>query len=329
MSVPASSRAQLFRSRAWCITYFPIGDDISMVQLISYINEHTEKENHGITYMIAGLEKCPTSGKVHYQGYVYFKNAKTLTAVKKQLGNAHYEAARGTPLESKTYCSKDGQYHEYGSCPLSQVEKGDESRAMYTLAIGLAEQDRMEELKSYSPSLYLRHYSTFQRIAISKLRPPNDLTKPTGIWLFGLSGSGKSYLTRNLGYSLYDKLLNKWWDGYQLQPIVLLDDLDPKNTMHLHGMLKRWCDQYSFTCETKGGIKTYRPPCIVFTSQYTIERCFQDSSETIEAISRRCQQFEITKENRIIMLSVIKNLVEQFVTRAQFISPSLDETIPT
>ena len=49
------------------------------------------------------------------------------------------------------------------------------------------------------------------------------------------------------------KLSNKWWDGYQSQKVVIMEDVDKETIKFLHHHLKIWSDRWGFIGETKGG----------------------------------------------------------------------------
>ncbi len=84
-----------FRSRCWSLT----------------INNYTEKD---LTQLHTVFEICDDfacqeekskSGTPHIQGYIYFRNDKAESVVRKMIPRGHWEPAR-KPIALKQYCSK-------------------------------------------------------------------------------------------------------------------------------------------------------------------------------------------------------------------------------
>lgn len=70
-------------------------------------------------YAVLGLERCPTTGTPHIQGYVIFKKKYRLTQLKKyspQGQRAHWEpqSVYSTPAQASDYCKKEGDFKEFG-----------------------------------------------------------------------------------------------------------------------------------------------------------------------------------------------------------------------
>lgn len=123
------------RIRSWCLT----------------LNNPTEEEIESLKGLNPRLFKCAIfaheigeeTGTPHIQGYVQFVNARTLTAVKKIVGNrAHLEVSRGTPFEAYSYCEKEDREDAiiYGEKP-AEVELSDWERILIAVENGESDLD--------------------------------------------------------------------------------------------------------------------------------------------------------------------------------------------
>lgn len=86
------------------------------------LNNHTFEEmsymldNISAKYWCFGFE-VGEQGTPHMQGYIQFHNPKEFSVVKALIPRAHIEPARGTPASNIDYCSKDGEFYEFGDRP--------------------------------------------------------------------------------------------------------------------------------------------------------------------------------------------------------------------
>lgn len=78
---------------------------------------------HRATYLCYGVEVCPKTDRMHHQGYLYFQDCKTKSSVIKKLKPNHVEICEGTVEQNITYCSKDGDFHEFGERPVDNGQK--------------------------------------------------------------------------------------------------------------------------------------------------------------------------------------------------------------
>lgn len=56
--------------------------------------------------LVIGEEICPTTGKLHFQGYVRFGSNKRFSWWKNQFPSVHVEVRKGTEVEASEYCRK-------------------------------------------------------------------------------------------------------------------------------------------------------------------------------------------------------------------------------
>jgi len=250
--------------------------------------ELTLEQVHQLTkadYTVGQLE-CGESGTLHFQFFQFFKSQVRLAHYKKTLPAAHCEPVQVDNGAAK-YCMKEdtrvqGPW-EYGTKPIQRNSKTDWQEVYLN-----AKRGRLEDIPA---DIRVRCYSQLKKIEKDHL-VVKDSNHLRGVWIYGPSGVGKSRSARRDYPDAYPKLCNKWWDGYQGQKNVIMDDIGPEHKV-LAQQLKIWSDRYGCILETKGGALTSTYENFVVTSQYTIEEIFGDDKKTIEALRRRFKVIHI------------------------------------
>jgi hypothetical protein len=247
-------------------------------------------ERKQITYMVVGRESGE-SGTAHLQGYMHFKHAITFSALKRLLPSVHIERARGTGAENLAYCSKDGDFFEIGELP---KEAGDSGAAVWSSILSAAESGNWTWIKREYPRIWI----AFRERLLSMRVPRTGVIDGDTMneWWVGTTGTGKSRLAwEKYGEICYQKQLNKWWDGYDAQPVVIIEEWSPKNEVTASA-LKIWADRYPFTAQIKGGtLQKIRPTKIIVISNYRLVDCFPDTRDA-EPIARRFIEREFPKD---------------------------------
>lgn len=259
------------KSRGYCYTLPNYSEeDYSLLKVVECL------------YKIIGKEICPTTQTPHLQCYFYFKNARQFSAVKKLLaGNGHIEAAKGTPQENKTYCSKEGSFEEVGECP-SQGQRNDISDAINTMkehGVKRACEEHPEVMVKYHRGML------FVRDQVCPIKPRDFKTHL--IVLVGPTGTGKSKMAAAIsGSDVYYKPRGEWWDGYQQQNTVIIDDF--YGWMQFDELL-RLADRYPHKVPYKGGFHEFNSHVIFITSNILIDDWykFEKYQERQPALLRR------------------------------------------
>jgi len=259
------------------------------------LNNYTEVEYEEVSriecvYCIVGKEKGE-EGTPHLQAFFQFGSLKSLKQLKAQVARAHWEATKGSIDQNVAYCSKEGDFIERGVRPLSQKAKGDGEIKRYEDAIEACKRGCLEDIPA---DLLTRHYNTYKKMKAEFQVAPTPLDGSlVNEWLVGPAGSGKTSKAFKENPGAYLKGLNKWWDGYTDQDVVIIDDMDPYHKA-LAQEFKVWAHHYPFPAETKGGSLCIRPKKIVVTSNYNIDQIWEDET-TREAMHRRFKEQYIFK----------------------------------
>lgn len=235
----------------------------------------------GAEYTVYGKE-VGASGTPHLQGFLKFKNARTLLSVKKKLPRAHLEAARDVHAAIE-YCKKDGDYVEFGVPP--QKNGGDTREEL------AAKNKRLRD----TPLNELVENGELRILDVKRLKQAKDILAQEGepfvadsvrgLWVYGPPGTGKTHYARQF-QPFYVKAQNKWFDGYTREKVIVLDDLD-KGGACLGHYLKIWADKWACSGEIKGGTVNLVHEKIIVTSNYMPSELWPEDDEMRKAIERR------------------------------------------
>lgn len=238
------------------------------------------------TYCVGQLEKGNETEHLHIQFFLNFKLAARIARITKVDKRIHVEKVKVNNGADK-YCMKEDTRVagplEFGIKPVEVNKKVDWEMVWKT-----AKEGNLEKIPA---SIRVIHYNKLKQIAKDNLEL-KDCNHLRGIWIYGPAGAGKSRWVREHCKPLYPKLCNKWWDGYQGEPYVVMDDVMPEHKV-LSQQFKIWSDRYDCILETKGGAVHSQYEWFIVTSQYCIDEVFTEDRDR-DAIHRRFQEYEIS-----------------------------------
>lgn len=216
--------------------------------------------------IVVGQEDHKDDEGKHLHAYVKFKKAIEWVAqrdprkwdVKGKHPNVQVTRSR---KKTVTYCTKEDKEPLVEGLDLEAVKGKEKS---YTKCLGMSLEQLFDE---FGPVQFQR---AVQGINLYKLmkQEAERTEECRGVWIQGEPGVGKSHLVETRFEGAYRKPQNKWWDGYEGQEVVILEDLDEP---YLNHYLKIWADKWKASGEVKGGTVPLMHKWFVVTSNYSIE----------------------------------------------------------
>lgn len=247
-------------------------------------------------YAVFQVEKAPSTGKLHVQGYIEFDQPTTIAAMQRVMPGVHVEKAVADSHANIKYCTKlesrvDGPW-ELGTRPKARAISGGGSGQQGERTDISAFRDAIKSGKSNAelwelyPALMARH-----RLMVADVRAAFCLVRPAPPEVhiyFGPAGCGKSRLAHELAPDAYIKVPGVWWDHYHGQPDVIMDDFYGLDS-YPYDLYLQLTDRYRFMAQVKGGMVPVNPKRIFITSnRHPKDWYCSDPKYTVRAFFRRC-----------------------------------------
>lgn len=258
-------------------------------------------------FLIFQREKCPSTGREHWQGYVKYISPVRRTAAQKGIGDetCHMESAKGNHKSNVTYCTKDATRvsppESFGE-DTSQGERTDLKQftsKVTNLSIPLT--DTVLE----NPTVAIKYPRGTQLIrsmalqkASTKIRPDVKVKV-----LIGKPGSGKTrhiYDSHNINeiYKITLDGQSVWWDGYDGQKVLLIDDFE---SWLPYRFLLNILDIYPLRLPIKGGYCYANWEIVYITSNRPLE-CWYPGQPDKDALYRRIhERYEVSQSGGVIL----------------------------
>jgi len=216
------------------------------------------------------------NGTEHIQGYVIMNSNVRFSTMKKMVPRAHFEARLGTHEQAVNYCSKletrkenteptiIGEYIDRRATKNLENKENEKPKSQSLLVKRLLDEGcSMKEVADNSFHMFLKYNRAFHSYRAISVPPRNS--KTTCILIYGPTNTGKSSWCQANFPNAYWKPKGKWWDGYEGQDVVIIDEF--------YGWfgwdyLLRLTDRYPLILEGKavtGGYQ-FTSSVIIFTS---------------------------------------------------------------
>lgn len=255
------------KGNSWCFT----------------LNNYSEKDveffkNLMCNYIVFGKE-VGKEGTPHLQGFIIFKSQYRLAGLKKIHNETHWELSKSEYLDHNyNYVTKDGAifFMDYRS----QGKRND-----IVALTNLCKDGGIKKVIDEMPEMYIKFHSGIEKLChrLSKERDRNE--PPIVEWIYGSTGKGKTKYVYDNHTDIWPSGKNlQWWDGYENQEVVLIDDFR-RDFCTFHELL-RILDRYPYQVAVKGGFRKLNSKYIYITSPFSPIETYE-TREDIQQLLRR------------------------------------------
>lgn len=277
-------------TKYWIFTWN--NPDVEGEELRGRLEQHVE---YAVFQLEAGEEETP-----HFQGYCVLTRSRGLAYVRKIIA-CHWEHRRGTHDQARDYCMKE-ETRRAGPWEVGSYRKRTRGKRNDLIAFrdAIRQGKRRKVLVEEFPKMmsrYPRFVATVRGTMAQELRL--DLVVRLN---YGRTGTGKSryaYEAFEELYSLPVTASSLWFDNYDGEEVVLIDDFAGRASKVTLAYLLRLLDIYPLQVPVKGSYVWWNPKIIVITTNIYPREWYkyEGREEQYWALARRITHvFEYSEE---------------------------------
>lgn len=252
----------------------------------------TELPN-GFRFLVWQVERCPSTDRLHIQGYLELLRPKDLVWLSNNFCRGHFIEAHGNATQNIAYCTKPESRVQigglFGSPSAGMGARTDIAAFRDAILSGKRKRDLITEMPS-EMAKFGRFYSTIQE----NMRPRRE-NKMEVILALGPTGSGKTlFAFKHWGVSsdFFDLPMcteRIWFDGLDGHTLILMDDFDGRFSKLSLSFLLRLLDRYPRRVEIKGAFVWWMPDIIYITTNIHPDQWynFHGRESQVWALKRR------------------------------------------
>lgn len=229
----------------WAFTYFPEREDESLREWMQY------QFNSGMfSYMSGQAEAAPDTGRIHLQGFAQTAKRVRMAQLSELNKRVHWEHAKD-PEAARRYSMKEASRVD-GPWELGEWRKPGRKTTLEDACKLVLEGKSDYEIAQVAPMQFVRHYKGIRELRIAAKIQGYARDWEPEIWvLFGPSRTGKSWFAKTNWPDAYWKPKGPWWDGYNAEETVVLDDF--RGSWFSLTECQQLLDRYPLRVQTKGG----------------------------------------------------------------------------
>lgn len=244
---------------------------------------------------VAYQEEIGENGTHHIQGFLQLKKPKRITQLKKYVGleRAHLERMHGTAQQAKDYALKidettvKGTQFEWGNFCEGSGKRVDIQLLRNKIKEGKSMKDLFDDDDTVEAAFRYQQGTKAMMSAYNATKQ-RDFKTQVEVY-FGEPGTGKSRKAYEENPVLFMKPHNKWWDLYNNEEVILLDDFYGWYPYH---QLLILLDRYACPVEVKCGMIQIAPKKVIITSNRPINEWYDDKVvKNMNALTRRVDKF--------------------------------------
>lgn len=238
--------------------------------------EAMHKSSEMAEYALTVDEVGKKRGTPHMHCWLHFKSQRTFRSIQKAHPRTDIRVGKGTDAQALEYLSKENKPRVYG-----EIHKQGKRNDIEDIREIVKETNSMRQVVEVATSYQA---VKFAELYLKYAEAPRPYGPRNVYWYWGDTGTGKSYTARHKAPNAYMTKSFKWWDGYDGEKEVILDEIRG-DFCKFHEMLTL-LGEMPFRVECKGGSRQALYDTIYITSHERPERLWQSVEDKSQLMDR-------------------------------------------